>query len=273
MVSAIHAAQEQGLQAAHLWRRDSPLGCTLVFEDEVTGSRSCDFESLFEPIPELPPYDDRGQTVRLLYEEGTEYWHQGLRILDEVAHPCAVFQHHGPFTEQHLSGVEALVVLTSLNFPIRPAKKVELYQRYFSPQGHFKRILEEHGDLLDGRWLCIHLRTQVRTAFCVPEWDLDEMVQKALEITREIEFDRMIVFSDSEEARGEFIRRCSSQVPVRVLNWGNQGIWETMFLDFLAISKATLILSSGISSFSYEASLFGGGIPVFDMCQGLLVPT
>jgi len=85
-------------------------------------------------------------------------------------------------------------------------------------------------------------------------------------------FDRIIVFSDSHEVRAEFGRHDFGRVPVCTLDWDGADTAEVMFLDFCAMSRAALVLSSGVSSFSYEASLFGGGVPYFDMCRGLLRP-
>jgi hypothetical protein len=272
MGSAIHAAQEHRLELAHLWRRDAPVRSLFLTDDERTGARACDFETLFNPIPFFPPFANGGHSIRLLYEEGNPYLCEGLSLLDAVAFPCVAFQHHGPLTEAHLADADVLLLLTSLNLPVPPQRKVEIYQRHFSPRDRYTGVLEDRNDLLQGRWLCVHLRTQVRSAFGIPEWDLNDVVDQTRRILALVPFDRVIVFSDSRGAGQAFRQRKFGQVPICAIDWRSQDTVETMFLDFLAMSRATLILSSGISSFSYEASLFGGGVPYFDMCRGLLVP-
>ncbi len=157
MVSAIPAASERGLQLAHLWRRDSPVGNPFLYEDERTGSRSCDFESLFEPVPFFPPFVVSELAVRFLYGEQNPFFHRDLNIVDEVPYAFAKFQYHGPITGVHLAGVDALLVLTSLSFPISPAQKVELYHRHFTPRKHYMAALKTRAELLEGKWMAVHL--------------------------------------------------------------------------------------------------------------------
>ena len=273
MVSAIHAAKERGLQLAHLWRPDSPVGNELLFDDERTGARTCEFETLFEPIPFFPSFQLQDVSVRLLYEEQNPYFHRDLNVVDEVAYAFAKFQYHGPITEEHLADVDALLVLTSLNFPVSPAQKVELYKRHFKPREHYLEELKTKAECLDGKWLAVHLRTQVREAFGIPEWKLEDVVRETEKVLAHASFDRIVVFSDSPEIRHEFGLQRFGDLPVCSIEWGGERGFEAMFLDFLAISKAAFVISSGVSSFSYEASLFGGGVPFFDLCRGLLLPT
>lgn len=273
MVSAIQFAREHDLRLAHLWRPDSPIGCPDLFEDERTGARSRDFETFFEPIPFFPGFVSGDEVVRLLYEEQNSFFHRGLNIVDETPYALAKFQHHGQITQAHLAGVDALLVLTSLNLPASPAQKVQLYRSHFAPRKNYLESLRTREKLLEGKWLAVHLRTEVRTFFDMPEWKLEDVVRETRRILGLADFDRVIVFSDSPEARAAFERHRFGRVPVRAIDWENASGVDSMFLDFLAISRATLVLSSGASSFSYEASLFGGGIPFFDMCSGLLLPT
>ncbi len=272
MASAIRTARQHELTLAHLWRRDSPVGCPLRFEDEQTGARACDFETLFEPLAFFPPFVNDGRTVRLLYEEANPFAHEGLNVVEAREYPLAAYQFHGPLTEDHLAGVDDVLVLTSLSFPIHPAEKIELYQRHFIPRARYLAALEARGAWLEGLWMAVHLRTQVREAFGLPAWSLQDLVATTQRILAQASFDRIVVFSDSQDARREFARQDFGRVPVCTLDWEGVAPADRMFLDFLAISRASLVLGSGVSSFSYEASLLGGGVPYFDMCLGLLRP-
>ena len=147
MVSAIDVAQRLGLRLAHLWRRDAPVRSTYLMPDEELGAGSCDFETLFEPIPFLEPFADEGQTVRLLSEHAHLCQQQGISIVDELHHP------RGPIARSHLEGVGALLLLTSESLPVREPTKIELYDRYFTPTTAFADMLEARRDDLQGRWL------------------------------------------------------------------------------------------------------------------------
>lgn len=272
MVSGLATAQRLGLGAGHLWRTDSPTGCAHVFRDEKNGARACNLESLFAPIDGLPPFTSHGESIRFLYEQGNQFYHRDLNVVDEVCYPCVGFATHGPLTEAHLAGVDAVLVMTSLNFPVAVSEKIALYGERFAPRAEYLRLLEAHHEVLAGRWLCVHLRSEVRTAFSAPEWSMGELIEKTSDALCEFDFDRIIVFSDVDEFRREFMAQTFGDVPVRSIDWGEQPSVQRMFLDFLAMSRASLILGSGLSSFSYEAGLFGGGVPVIDMCQGLLWP-
>ena len=155
MVSAIDVAQRLGLRLAHLWRRDAPVRSTYLMPDEELGAGSCDFETLFEPIPFLEPFADEGQTVRLLSEHAHLCQQQGIRIVDELHHP------RGLIARSHLEGVGALLLLTSESLPVREPTKIELYDRYFTPTTAFADMLEARRDDLQGRWPQVPRTTRV----------------------------------------------------------------------------------------------------------------
>jgi hypothetical protein len=90
---------------------------------------------------------------------------------------------------------------------------------------------------------------------------------------QESHFDRIIVFSDNEDVKTEFMNYRFRDTPVYSLNWGTEDYVQSMFLDFLAMSRASLILNSGVSSFPFEAALFGGGVPHRDLLYESLRPT
>jgi len=105
-----------------------------------------------------------GRRVRLLYDQQNPFFHQGLNVVEAVSYTCAEFQHHGPLTGEHLTGVDALLVLTRLNFPNSPARKAELYQRHFTPRQRYREALQAKHERLEGMWLAVHLRTKVSPA-------------------------------------------------------------------------------------------------------------
>lgn len=234
-------------------------------EEERTGARACDFETLFDPISECPPFLNEGQTIRLLYEEGNRFAYRNLNVVDKVSFRCTSFQYHGPLTEEHFMGVDALMLLTSLNLPMPDSRRAQLYHQHFRPRSCFARVLARQTKLLGGRWLGVHLRTRVRSAFGLPEWKLHEVVAATRRILGREQFDRVLVFSDSLQARSCFCRADFGTIPLHTLDWPTDNNAEGMFLDFLAMSKASFLLGSGASSFSFEASLFGGGVPCVEL--------
>lgn len=110
MVSAIHFAQQNNVRLAHLWRKDSPFRFAFSCNVEIRGTGTCDFETLFEPIPDFKAFVDDGQTVRLLSEHPDLCLEKGINIVDEKHNPG------GAISEEHLAGVDAVLAPTSLMY-------------------------------------------------------------------------------------------------------------------------------------------------------------
>ncbi len=269
-VSAMHFAQQHELRLAHLWRRDSPVGSTFLFGNERRGAGRCDLETLFEPVRSCAAFVDEGQTVRLLYEHPDMYQYDGLNVVDERHYPGNSFDHERSISEAQLAGVDAVLVLTSLNMPIERAQKAALYQQLFRPRTQYLEIIEARTELSQGRWLCVHLRTNIRKYYGVVDWSQQEVADATRKLLAQHPFDQIIVFSDSLEAKKAFMQHRFDGMPVCSLDWGTEDYVENMFLDFLAISKAQFVLNSGLSSFSQEAAIFGGGVPHYDLFRDRL---
>lgn len=261
MVSAIHFAQQKNLRLAHLWMKDSAFRFSFSFDDEKRGTGTCDFETLFEPISDFKAFVDEGQPVRLLSEYTDLCLQKGIKIVDENHNPGGVI------SEEHLYGVDAVLVLTSLSMPIDEGKKIELYQKYFTPRKKFLDILATKEKILKGNWLCVHLRTNHLMAYGFEEWNQEEVVLATAKVLKVHRFDRIIVFSDSLDAKKEFLNNRVNGTPIGSVEWETEDYVTNMFLDFLAMSRSSFILNTGLSSFSKEASMLGGGIPFHDIYQ------
>jgi len=258
MVSAVYLANTYRLQLAHLWFKDAPLSSKYLYPDEVLGTSQCDFETLFEPIPFFPPFSNQGQRMRLLTEHENLGLNKGLNIVDEV-------QTQKLPDDEHWKGVDAVAVLTSLGFHINPKQKIHFYQKYFQPRAEFTETINACAEISKGKWLCLHLREKVRQGSGFEAWNMDEVANVISATLEENHFDRIIVFSDSEDAKTEFMKYRFRHTPVYSIKWETEDYIQNMFLDFLAMSRASLILNSGISSFPAEAALFGGGVPHRDL--------
>lgn len=151
--------------------------------------------------------------------------------------------------------------------PIDEAKKIELYQKYFTPRKEFLDILATKDKILKGNWLCVHLRTNHLMAYGFEEWKQEEVMRATAKVLEEHRFDRIIVFSDSLDAKMEFLDNRFNGTPIGSVEWETEDYVENIFLDFLAISRSSFILNTGLSSFSQEASILGGGIPFDDIYQ------
>ena len=259
MVSAIHFAKLHQVRLAHLWRKASPVTSKRLFEDERLGANACDFESLFESVDQLEPFVYEGQSVRLLAEHPDMCLHQGIGVVE-----LERLRNWNISDEQFLE-VDAVAIHTSLAMKFSDEEKIQIFHEYFTPRKRFLDALETKNKELQGRWLGVHLRTNHRKAFGLDEWHIDEVLQATRQVLAHYSFDRVVVFSDSSKSRDLYINRLSHHVQVDSLDWDTDDYIDNMFLDFLALSKASCILGTGLSSFSQEASLFGGGIPLVDM--------
>jgi len=259
MASAIPAARRLNSDLTHLWCTDAPVRSKYFFRDEQQGAGACNFESLFEEISFFRKFHYAGQGIRILSEHKNLSHYSEIRINDEV-HFLG-----GPINDEHFDGVAAVAVLTSIALPINDMEKAEIYNKYFKPRREFIEKLEQFHDILKGRWLGVHLRNGVRTAFGFEEWTQEEMRNLVLHIAQERNFDRIVVFSDCARSRSEFLNRIGRKVNAYWVDWQSYSYIEAMFLDFLAMARASFIVSSGMTSFSKEASLFGGAIPFLEL--------
>jgi len=262
MVSTIHHARQLDMQMAHLWLKDAPVRSKYLFKDEEQGTSRCDFEALFEPIRFCRPFSNSGQSARLLSEHPDLCRQEGMNIVEEIHFV------DGPIREQYRADVDAILLLTSASLPITNTIKQDLYKRFFKPRKKFLNALDSQRDILGGRYLSVHLRKDHRTACGVPEWTQAEMVQATSKLLDEFGFDRIVVFADCPEQKAEFMRNDFNGAHLCSVQWGTDDYVENMFLDFLAISRASFIASTGLSSFPGEAAIFGGGVPLFDLWHG-----
>jgi len=259
MASAIPTAKRLNSDLTHLWCTDAPIHSKYFFTDEQQGAGACDFEDLFEPISFFRKFNYAGQTVRILSEHKNLSSHSGIRIQDEIHFIDS------SINDKYFEGVAAIAVLTSIALPINDREKAEIYNKYFKPRREFIEQLGQFEHILKGRWLGVHLRNGVRTAFGIQEWTQEEIRNLTLHIAQEHSFGRIVVFSDCANSRSKFIASIGSKIHVNWVDWDSPSYIESMLLDFLALSHASFIVSTGMTSFSKEASLFGGGIPFLEL--------
>ncbi len=258
MVSAIHFAAAHGLRLAHLWRKDISVMGRILFEDELFGTGFCDFETLFEPIPFFKPFINRGQKIRLLSEHAGLCRQKDLNIVEDLQHAKAP-------AKKHWMDVNTVMILTSLSLPISDEEKIKLYRKYFLPREQFVKRIDARPEICRGRWLCVHLRKDIRRFSGCKMWLPEEVTQATASILRKQSFERVLVFSDCPDTKQAFLSNRFGKTPVVSVEWDTYDYVENMFLDFLAMARASYILNSGLSSFPREAGLFGGGIPHRDL--------
>ena len=131
------------------------------------------------------------------------------------------------------------------------------YAKFFKPRSTFTSEVRRLSAPI-GPYMGLHLRSDVRTWHRVAEWTLAEVVSLCARTCKRADINRVIIVSDLVDTTDVDEALQSVGIHARRATWSEQfDQAEQTFLDFLTLANAACIVSSGLSSFSHEASLFG----------------
>ena len=247
MVSAIYLSEKLEMNIEHLW-----IGMQYnCYNGNIQNIHDKSFEYFFEEKIKRCDYTDKINKVRKVYTEWFPNisWHKYQSYGQKMLRSSVLLSLH--LVNEEMDATEDFLIETSYinNLKITKQDKFRIYNNFFTPRANFLDEISKINEI-DENTIGIAIRKGDFKKY-FPETQIDDEI-----ILKWIKSMNCKIFFCSDDR--EYTKKMRNIIKNSIIPNFNVSEDDEDFLEFILLSKCVKIYGTEKSSFSEEASYFGG---------------